>query len=94
MAKMGPPTREQRIKNAVENKLYELLRKPKEGQEKKETPKEEIIALSLAIKYLAVSVKLDERGWGSDIAALEEAGYDDEAGSAEDLLDDESKNDI
>ena len=92
---MANINREMRIKKAVEQKLYELLKKPKDG-EKKDTPKEEIVALSLAIKYLAVSVKLGEAEWGKDLEGLEETGLDDSAGTSADLdgSDNDTEDDI
>lgn len=58
--------RELRIKKAIENKLWNLLKDNSKG----EVPKEQLQAVSLGIKYLAVSAKLGEADWGKDIAKL------------------------
>jgi 2-iminoacetate synthase ThiH len=91
---MSGVPREQRIKKAVEDRLYDILRRPRDGEKKKDVPKEEIVALSLAIKYLAVSAKLGEAEWGKDLQELQESGLDDSAGQGAELLDDEFPNDF
>lgn len=60
--------RELRIKKAVEDKLWSIL--AKRSPESKAPPKEDLQAISLAIKYLAVSAKLGEADWGRDLQGL------------------------
>ena len=60
-----------KIKREVENKLVKLL-KVKKGEEKPE--KEELQIVSLAIKFLAVSAKLEESDYGADLKSLNEEG--------------------
>ena len=78
--------REQRIRKAVEDKLSEVLRGIKEIK------KEELQALSLGIKYLAVSAKLGEQEWGKDLGGLVDPAdeLDGKGGETED----ESSNDF
>lgn len=78
--------RELRIRKAVEDKLSEVLRGLKEIK------REELQALSLGIKYLAVSAKLGEQEWGKDIAGLADPA--DELNGKGGEIDDESSNDI
>ena len=60
-----------KIKREVENKLVKLL-KTKKGDEKPE--KEELQIVSLAIKFLAVSAKLEESEYGADLESLNGKG--------------------
>ena len=80
--------KEARIRQAIEDKLYDLLKPKRDWKgDKEQIKKEELVALSLGIKYLAVSAKLSEQEYGSDIPGL--ADPEKEGG-----LEDESDNDI
>jgi len=50
-----------RIREAVERGLESLLKS------KTATAKEKLQALNVSVKYLAVSAKIDEESWGSDL---------------------------
>ena len=65
------------IQKSVEKKLEALLRKDADKPEK-----EELQVLSIAVKYLAVSAKLDEGDWGGELKGLED-GKDDPASELE-----------
>lgn len=69
-----PSQRASKIKDAVENKLVTLLKKRGEA-----VTKEELQTLSIAVKFLAVSVKMDMDEWGSGIDDLDkdEGGEND-----------------
>ena len=54
------------IQKSVESKLERMLGKTADKPEK-----EELQVVSLAIKYLAVSAKLDEGNWGGELGGLE-----------------------
>jgi len=63
--------REQRIRKAIEDKLWDLLKGRRNWKgEKEPIQKEELVSLSLGIKYLAVSAKLNEGEYGKDLAGL------------------------
>lgn len=62
------------FKRDIERKLAKLLnRKTSEKIEK-----EDLQILSLGIKYLAVSAKMDEEEWGKELGGLDEGGEPDE----------------
>jgi hypothetical protein len=83
----APVKKEQKIRKAVEDKLYQLLKPGLDWKgDKVQIAKEEIVVLSLGIKYLAVSAKLSEQEFGTEIPGLTQPG--DEAGE------DESNDDI
>jgi len=63
-------TTQSKIKKAVERRLVKLLNEAQDG-------KEGLQALSLSIKYLAVSAKMDEAEYGSDLEKLNKEGGDD-----------------
>ena len=69
--------KETRIRRAVEDKLWEVLKGKKtwDGQ-KVPIDKDELLAVSLGIKYLAVSAKLSEQEFGKDLGDLNKAGDD------------------
>ena len=68
----------QSIKNSVESKLRTLLKKGAKFD------RDELAVVNAAIKYLAVSAKLDESSYGVDLDKLieedEEKGEDNESG--------------
>ena len=66
-----------KIQKSVEIKLEALLKKDADKPEK-----EELQVLSIAVKYLAVSAKLDEGDWGAELSGLEN-GKDDPASELE-----------
>lgn len=67
-------TTQSKIKREVESKLVKLLRLKKEDKPEKE----ELQVMSLAIKFLAVSAKLEESEYGADLDKLTEGGDDNE----------------
>ena len=58
------------FKRDIERKLAKLLNR-KTGEK---IEKEDLQILSLGIKYLAVSAKMDEEEWGKELGGLDDEG--------------------
>jgi hypothetical protein len=91
--------REARIKKAVEDKLIEILRPAKknwkgEFEKQGKVDKDELLAVSIGVKYLAVAAKLGEAEWGDEIGDLTKAEDGLDSNNLDEGGDDESENDL
>jgi hypothetical protein len=89
---LKPIKKEAKIRKAIEDKLYDLLRTKRDWKgDKEQINKEELLALSLGIKYLAVSAKLSEQEFGTGIPGLSEPGDEELENESDDDLADITK---